>query len=116
MSPTRSFKLSLEAAILHITNLLECSWKAAQGYSLRQWRKVKTAIEVDGGGSTCPQAETVVLSLSALFIFLTIAIVAIRFPTIATRHAVLASSAILAGAVGMTFVWDVRTSKSTTLQ
>jgi hypothetical protein len=106
----------LEAAIVRITNPFQELWKAVRKFSSSQWKKVKTAIELEGGGpdgTTCPQAETVILSLTALFIFFIIAIIAIRFPTIPTRHAVLASNAILAGALGTLFAHDVTTSKLT---
>lgn len=113
MSSTSKFKRGLDRSVLGITNSLKKSWDKVQEFSSLHWGKMKTAIEIDGGGNTCPQAETVVLSLAALFIFFIIAIIAIQFPTIATRHAVLAINAILAGALGIIFARDVITSKST---
>jgi len=89
-------------------------WVAVRDLALRQWNNARNGIEREGGvGRVCPQAETVMLSLFALFMFLVIAILAILFPNIATKRAVLASNAILAGAVGITFILDVWTSKST---
>jgi hypothetical protein len=61
---------------------------------------------------TCPQADTVMLSLLHLLIFLITAIFAITFPTIQVKRVVIAVNTLLASALGMAFIIDVATRKS----
>jgi hypothetical protein len=64
-----------------------------------------------GGGETCPRAETVMISMLLLLAFLIIAVFAIRYPSVKAKRAAIAINAALAGALGVTFIWDVATSK-----
>jgi hypothetical protein len=67
----------------------------------------------DNPGKSCPRADTVLLSLFSLLIFLVTAICAILYPTIAVKHFIIAFNAALAGILSAIFTLDMIKSKIT---
>ncbi|KAF2831781.1 hypothetical protein CC86DRAFT_402277 [Ophiobolus disseminans] len=78
---------------------------------IRCWKQARDSIQKQGGGDvTCPQAETVMLSLLNLLIFFVIAIFAIKYPTVKVKRVVVAINAALASVLGFVFIYDVATA------
>jgi hypothetical protein len=78
------------------------------------WAKARDFIERQQDSTTidpCPRADTVLLSLLSLLIFLIAAVFAIIFPTTTVKHFIIALNATLVSILGTTFAFDMVTSK-----